>query len=380
MPAHNFEQKKARQPEVEDNQASEQKQGLSRRELMAGMLAMAIFSGKTKEAAAYLQKEANEQQEGPKIEIEIFYSAHVTGKDIEGLAEKIRENDVFVPEFSGEHKALLDILSDLSEGKRSPQELSYGQGAEPEETEEGFEPFYAALAKAIYNTHKFISIFDVPAGHLLYDRLKHVGDHEIQLTMPFEQLIATRKRQRQEFANLNTEREQLMLRRLMYFKKELGQGAIPHLRGKNPVKILLFLGTAHTRIYHELKKRGETVSRKFPRMPYAVAIDTEVMRHFFFGKEPSDDLLAKDLLGAVLNAILDNHFSEISADTQLRIRFLRKAVKIFNFQEIKNIFDAMREEGGISEETALNIIGLMRQRGIAIPESEEEMKKIVGYK
>ncbi|MBI1978973.1 MAG: hypothetical protein HYS62_02830, partial [Candidatus Aenigmarchaeota archaeon] len=38
----------------------------------------------------FLESEANENKEGPKIEIEIFYGAHATGKDIEGLAEKIK--------------------------------------------------------------------------------------------------------------------------------------------------------------------------------------------------------------------------------------------------------------------------------------------------
>lgn len=368
----------------EEERLSTAQEGLARRDFLKGTLALALgasIPAKAKEAAAFLESEANENKEGPKIEIEIFYGAHATGKDIEGLAEKIKGCDVFIPEMFGENPKTVDLFQRFSEGTASPHEYFKKGGTDLEEIKKGFKPFWAALAMDIYNTHKLVVISDVPVGHLLHGRLKHLSEFEFDLSMPFEKLVSLRRRWGYEFANLQKEREQLMLRRIMHLKKELAQGAIPRLRGKDRIKILVFLGAAHTGVYHELKRRGENVSRQFSRMPFIMGgMDENTTRHFLFGKKVSDELVARGLLGTILWATLsENYFPAITADTHLKIMFIRKISDAFSFEEIKTIFDRIHEEKMISGETMLTIGKMMNQKGLTMPESEETMKKAVGY-
>lgn len=371
------EQRKNIPPEAEQKQESTSEEKLSRREFILGSLALATLGGKTEEAAARMKNEVNKTKEGPKIEIEIFYGPHITGKDAEGLAEKIKECDVFIPEMFGENKRTLDLLSDFSEGKISPRDYYKKHGIDLGEIEEGSEPFLVALVNAIYNTHKLITLLDVPSGHPTYGRHEYLRELEFNFSMPFEKLVALHRRQGYEFANLQKDREQLILRRLLHFKKELARGAIPELRGKDSVKILLFLGAAHTGIYHELKKRGEAASRQFSHLPYTMS--EEVTRRLLFDKEVSDDLIAKEFLGMLLDKMLEKYMLGISFDTSLKIKFTKKLTKLFSFEEIKNVFDKMRGKGGLTESIAPELFSAIAQKGITFPKSEEEMKKAVRH-
>lgn len=59
--------------------------------------------------------------------------------------------------------------------------------------------------------------------------------------------------------------------------------------------IASYRGSAHTVVYHILKKRGFQVKRMFPHMPYVFRLQGEVGRRFEFGKEVSDSLIVKTL-------------------------------------------------------------------------------------
>lgn len=309
---------------------------LSRREFVKGasVLFGALAMGDIKRAEAFLN--AEQQEAGPKIEIEIFYTPHGTREDARGLKERIQESDIFIPEALGWNKEMLSIYRGLAEGQVSPPEIQ----------REGDGSFQTALFEAIWDSKKRIELIDVPDSEDLFGQIV-LGLYKIKLKKKSaSELISEWKEQLTEDADLQRKREEFMLERLLELKKRVAGGVIAELKGKNPVKILLFLGAYHTQLLHALHKKGERVSRTEKALGnshrkrfYVFRHMDEATRHAAFGKEIGDYLVAKGILENIMEGILRKDLDDITLDSRIQGIIERRIAEKFGPEEIKEVID-----------------------------------------
>ena len=115
----------------------------------------------------------------------------------------------------------------------------------------------------------------------------------------------------------------------------------PELGEKVEIKVLIALGSIHTPIWHSLKKSGQKSTAFFKTKPYVYSHENEVIRKNMFGKEVSDELVAR----AYLESEFFAHFTPArDEDTEKLAVLMRTVIDQFNVSDIKNVFDKVEQE------------------------------------
>lgn len=345
------------------------KEDISRRNFLKGAaigLFGSLIAGKTEAAISLLEKiagspEKNEQ--GPKINFDIFFSAHNTIKDLEKLPDKIKAVDVYVPEFVGWNEDDLKAYNAISLGTMKPEE--YLEKNEINPSGQTGQKLLQEL-KALYESKKPVAFVDLPDGSPI-QKLYKEEQQRPSAARTFEERIEENRAHYRRISEIIKLREQFILEQIQKLKRDIKSGAYSNLLGKKEVVIGLLLGAAHTPIYHSLKEKGETAMRSFSNNPFFFSHPyMEMSRRYTFDKEANDELIARGILSDIL-AKLTEYNIESYADTNLFSRFIRTVVDRFSYKEIKAFYEELRspDSFGMSEE----IIRLkLREKGIKLPD------------
>ncbi|MBI2635313.1 MAG: hypothetical protein HYW79_02095 [Parcubacteria group bacterium] len=353
---------------------------ISRREFLktaGASFAAAILAGNAKEALALIEKtsETKEKEDGePKISFDIFYSFHDTAKDAEGLAERIKKSDIYMPELFGWNERYLNDTKAIAEGKMTPDELMWKRLR-------GFDQEYPysfdyAEAKALYKSSKYVAYVDVPREHPLFDKGADAREElgRIDLTKNFSELAVSFNESVRRWADVQKEREVYILSELGRFADSIKDGRMPKLKGKKEIKILIALGAMHTGVYHELSRTEKETSRKFHTMPLIFGkFASELARRFMFGKDTDETLATQALFGAVFSSMVSNR-SDRSIRGSYEVSLIeRKIVPQFSIDEMKKIF----AEARIAEDPQKKFLDAslekLKEKGIRLPSSEKEL-------
>lgn len=242
-------------------------------------------------------KEGKSGEQFPKVSIDIFYSSHETKRDVEGLKRRFKKADIFVPELSGWTPEALLFFNNASSGKMKLIDMVGTVKSSP---------YLLELSNIIYNSGKPIVFIDVPYDHHIIEKYPGLGE-------------------------------------------------------KKKVKILLSLGSFHTRIFQSLKKSGEEVTREFKTMPTYFNFEHEGIRRCLFGGDVDDKLAAKIFLQML--------FTLRRLDADIRFRLERKIVSQFSFEEAKEIFERIKQ----GENEVQLIKSKLEEKGFKIPQTEKEL-------
>jgi len=319
-----------------------------------------------KEAAQQLEQK--EEIKEPKISFQILYHSHRTAKDIEKLAEIFPKIDIYIPERHAWTPEFLTDLQSLSRGEKTPQELNYEYGYS-----EGSP--WAKRFEIIYQSQKPILFADLGAGHELedmYDQSKGLyrlsfykfrsGEFQRALQMMRNYII--------KFAEYILAREEIIKTNLETRIQELVKNN-SRLEDKKEIKVLLSLGSAHTRLYRSLKKESPSTIQQFSNLPTIFMSEGEAIRRAMFSKEVKDELLAK----IFIEDPLYNHLIQIIDDSDKVLRALQKMTAKISLDEIKDLSENWTDEqsGGLP----LILRKFFENKGIKIPETEKEIDEML---
>jgi len=311
-------------------------------------------------------KEQRTEEPFPKIDIDIFYSAHDTAFDMGGLEKQFEEADIYIPELFGWRKEDLDTFKKLSNGNFFVLEL-----VEALRDKNLISSAQLREYKIIYNSHKPIAIIDVPRNHTHLDKKVRTKRHQLLIHGEdnFSDILSRMKVMIKNESRAEKDREKYMISRFKQAIKEVLE-EYPVFKEKNKIKVLLSLGEFHTFVYHALKREGENVSRDFnTTMPLVFSLWAEGVRKFHFGKEAANESVAKIFLGFVFYAQLDRSVRDLTQDSDKVARFERKIISQFSFEEAKEIFEKLKQG-----ESAWQLFETkFAEKGIKIPSSEKEL-------
>ncbi|MFY9462268.1 MAG: hypothetical protein WAP51_03655 [Candidatus Sungiibacteriota bacterium] len=363
---------------------SEKETEFSRREFLktagTGLFA-ALAAGNAKEALALVEKAGGAGKEHkagePKVSFDIFYSAHETREDAKGLAERFRKADIYVPEANGWTEMWRRDMNAVSQGTLTPELFFRKRGVDPKNVLFSFD---FAEIEMLYGSKKPVVFVDLPESHPLYRRTQETKQeiNRFNLTKGFPEMLKKFTSDLKRFADVQVERERYMLQELKRLTERIQKGEAPEFKGKKDAKLLLFLGAAHTKIYHELKKSGAEAGRGFVTMPYVFGeFASEMFRRQMFGKPVNDELAARAVGGLFFRAVVINYAGYLRQDSHKLALLERKVVSRFSFNDIKSVFDRAQKSADTMGALALGFSEKFDEKKIKIPADEKELDEFL---
>lgn len=363
---------------------------VSRRDFLklagAGMLYVLLSSGKTAQAEELIQKTVMPAQEKkdmkePKINIRIWYGSHETKEDALLFSEEFKKANVFIPEAMAWTPEALDAFRKVSNGEMLPEECISLFG-------NTISDFTKQEIQMLYKSGKFVTFVDVPDGHPIVERDRALRFPQIYFKKDFQDVVQSFKDYYAQDAGLIKERETFIVERLKEFialLKQEGESGdanrriLPKDTQKNQTNILIFLGAAHTGVFHYTKRdRIDQSSRSFASMPYLFPIEGEIYRRYLFGKEVPDTIIAQKIFEFFLMRFIFNALYKLSGNKKDKVyNFSRGMAGNFSFDEIKKMYEDVKESG-FSSQASLDahltavLNAALTKKGIRLPKSPEE--------
>lgn len=267
----------------------------------------------------------------PKIETNFFFHKHATTEDGQAVRERLENADILIQENAGWNSARLDIFNDVSMGALTPkQAIDMGrQNGKPFL----WKDFYTALLDGLYKSEKKVILVDVQDDNVVFKNLINLYagngayNNLINKSLSYEETLRRIGNVSKFESDMQKEREDYILKNMPHALAEMFKKN-PELQQKENLKILFSMGGFHTRLYQEMKKSGNNVSREFSTMPYNFDPRMAAERSIHFkGIEESESLLPKIALYLILKKEFPN--LELSNET----------IAVFSDQEIKDIYE-----------------------------------------
>lgn len=297
-------------------------------------------------------------------EYEIFYGPHGSAKDIEGLVTSLKQADIFLPECIGWSPDHLIVYNAVSEGILTPQaavsRFAVGTShlALSKDTTLGF-------FDILYKSRKPVAFIDVPVGHPFTDRFVKHESKGFRLGKEFSETLRYAEDHLKEIAAMEIKREDYQVAHL----EPIVDGLLrlnSTLARRNPIKVLLFEGAAHTRIGRILEMSGKTVTQIFAYEPMIYPFQNEVTQRFMRGEDVDEELMARAVMEMVL--FLPTLLNA-TKNSRLAFEYSRKALSRFSFEEIERAFQEARTTGSYNILTAL-----MQEKDVPHPNSEQDIQ------
>ena len=351
--------------------------GVSRREfLKMGGLFAGLLAEAPKDASALLTEmlegKEGESGKGPKVSFEIFYGAHARANDAVGLDKRIAASDVYVPELAGWDEPSKTLYESISMGKVEPENYSpiYGDNS-----------FKLSELKSLHNSKKPIFMADIPDGHKLYNQLgaAYEGMGNIDFDASLKRVIENYKKVVKRGCELQLERERVIIENLRKLRSEIKSGKFHGVDvSKKEIKVLVFLGAVHTKVYHALYASEDESRRSFPMMPFVygnLSFGNEAIRRAYFGKDIPDELAARSILMNFSGGFIMKKpvFATLRGDTMKVGRLLTKIFSAFNIAEIQQIYETVQKFSNPMRQYPPYLDGLLEKKGIHLPQNVEEL-------
>ena len=272
--------------------------------------------------------------EVPKLSFHFFFNSHSTREVGVEVGNKLKNADILIQENVGPDEERRAVYAEVSAGTLSPEE------ALSREAERGrpflWPEFNQAVFEGLYKTNKGVVLADIPEESLMYQKLfalfrsdgayNNLVDKAISYTEAVRRAGIITKVE----SDLQKEREDYILKQL---PEELGEylKQNPELAQKKELQILFSMGSFHTRLYHEMKNEGDTVTREFETAPYQYSPRTAIERHVHFhGAESSENLMPRLILYGLLAKVLPQN--EITTDM----------LSLFSEEKIASLYEVYR--------------------------------------
>lgn len=289
----------------------------------------------TKVLSGYLKERFGENI--PKISLHFFSSPHGTELDAEGIQDRMKEADIFIPEISGWKYSTLEELKNISSGKKKNLDSKIN-------------PFFSPVIASLFESNVPVTIIDMPE-----EMKKRVENDLMKLKIPgntsFEEAAEIVSRVSKAESDIkHKEREKYMLSALgPKIAKVLDSR--PELKQKEKINILITLGVAHTEIMKELSSdKGIETKKELRYSPTVFGFYAEMERRYDFGKEIPDSLKQKSLIEVLLSNSSLKTFLHESKNSAASMQFKRFLVNAFTEEELKALYEEKKNSQRILSE------------------------------
>jgi hypothetical protein len=299
------------------------------------------------------------EQDAQSIALEFRFAPHRNVEDMKGFEESLNKANVYIPEMNRWNAEILKNWRDVSTGKKLPQDVPYSSYVQLEELEK------------IYNTNKIIEFIDLPYDHSIQaereDACKFFYQAINRRSWEFSEMVSDMRIYLEKFADVQVKREEYMASQIEKIKSEIFTNH-PELADKEGIKILISLGSFHTWVYYDAKKKNSSTSRTFNEMPVVFDNQTELLRRLRFKKgheKISNEEVARLWL---IYQIKTGHVETVN-DSLLFGKYLRLAASKFSLKEIKSLFE--------KDANNIKIGKLLEEKGVEYPNNEEAARTIL---
>lgn len=314
--------------------------------------------------AVNLDKKIETHHEESKVRhttIEFLFAPHNTPADFDGLPERLAEADVYVPEFIAWNHDDLDYFQSVASGDVDPKD--YGK-----------KPSYVRAdtavmteLQALYASGKEVMFADVSEDDPLMDTYTEGAE---QLKVAFEQFrsgnfedaISTARLAMKKVGEFHDKRELLMQRNITDRIEEAGDDA--------PDRVLISLGTGHTKVGHKLKQDRWPIRRSFRNNFTVFSSYEEIIRRHLFDKPVDDDLLAKMFVEQTVKGAIQH----LTVDTNLVHIAVRKISRTIDVRAAAFISKDIGQlpEGQKDKQIEFNLARFQ----IRIPRTTEQLERL----
>jgi len=301
------------------------------------------------------------KENGPKLKIKIFFSEHIS-EGVHSMEEDYKNCDVFIPEDANWNPEREKEWNKLSQGKVKPTEFADYFG------EPRFHSFLLTQSEMVFNSKKPILFIDAPEKYNILGKMEVMYEQyskRIKSAKEFNDIFSATKDFLLERSELNKKRENIMKNLLpVRIKSFLEENS--DYKKKKELRVLISLGGSHTRVFHNIKARGEEITREFRKLPLVYGVYSEIERRFSFGKDISRDLIAQYILHGLISSKLDNQFIDLKDDLDKMklVDDVAAFVRSFNYEEIESIIG----NGDDVEISKRKLNNLALSKNIKIPE------------
>lgn len=236
----------------------------------------------------------------PHIETNFLFHKHATKEDGENVASKLDNTDILIHENAGWDKERLETWHKISRGELTADE------AIKHEKERGKEfwwnDYYKAIFEKLHDSKKEVLLVDVESNDEVFQEIyellegNSIYNNLVNRESPYEETLEQISNYSELESFSQKERENKILENMKTNLLQLLKEK-PELQNKENLNILFPMGAFHTRLYHETKKRGDSVSQEFSPSPYIFDPRQTIERKIhFLGIEKAKDDIPKILL------------------------------------------------------------------------------------
>lgn len=316
-----------------------------------------------KTLSRYLQEKLGEN--APKVTLRFFAGPHEKYADADGIEERIRDADIFIPEAYGWTADDLDNLKNISSGETRPSEAFL------------LVPYLDKVFNALYATNKPVALVDVPS-----EKTKEMEQRLLDTSPNKQQGFEEALQQIDEALRNNA--EILIQDRERYMLDQLGPKIVEvvethqELKNKKELTVLLTLGYAHTGMIQELMHDDDIAVTKDLVYPISVFdYSHEALRRCFFNKEISHDLKEKVLFEEIL--METSTFKKVFRDmqeTNTFASFKRFIADAFSSDEIRELFEQWSQDNDFEK----TFLAHLHAKNLRMPTSDEDAREIMAEK
>jgi hypothetical protein len=252
----------------------------------------------------------------PQLELEFYFAPHGIAEDMEGIISKIKDADIlFYEDYTRSAESIQNYniasknpsmkLERLIKTSKTDEDLPLkGSPAEP-------------LVRGLYKTSVEAATMDI--GKTEYERaiglkLDELLDGPRYAGIDYETTLSMLRDDYAEITRLQNEREDIMVGN---FEEEVDKILARRLdlADKKSLKILVSMGSYHTRLEHLFKRQGMKTEHTFSSpSPYIYNYVTQLERALAFDKEPSHELLQR----AFTQILLENAMDETNKEEKIK--------------------------------------------------------------
>lgn len=240
----------------------------------------------------------------PHIKTNFFFNQHATAEDGQMVADRLKDKDIFIQENAGWDNERLLTWQKVTSG-----EFTADQAIEHEKARGKaffWTEYYKTIFENIHGTNKEVLLVDIKDDSELYkeiyDLMKTDGVYWniLDRAKTYDEVLEHIGDASQLESLSQEERENEILKNTKQNLLELLKNK-PELQNKEELSILFSMGSFHTRLYHEMKKDGNDITREHQSMPYTFSPRMEVERLVHFkGREVAESSMPKVLLYLLL--------------------------------------------------------------------------------
>lgn len=242
----------------------------------------------------------NDIEHVPRIETNFLFHRHATKEDGENVASRLDDSDILIHENAGWDKERLETWRKVASGEFTAEQ------AIEHEKERGKEfwwnDYYKAILDKLHDSNKDVLLVDVESDDEVFQEIysllegNSIYNNLVNRESSYEETLEQISNYSELESLLQKERENKILENMKINLLQLLKEK-PELQDKENLNILFPMGAFHTRLYHETKKRGDSVSKEFSPAPYVFDPRQTIERKIhFLGIEKAKEDMPKILL------------------------------------------------------------------------------------